>query len=359
MLEGMERLRAFGWSEHFERAWAALASPELRPARVVQEQRGAFRIQTAAAETRADVAGRLRQEGRLLPAVGDWTAVREAHRGQGAVIQQVLERRTAISRKAAGKGAREQVLAANVDTVFMVTSCDLDFSPRRIERYLTMVWESGATPVVLLNKSDLVGDPSALVREAEAVALGAAVHPIAAAREEGLAALAPYLVGGHTIALVGSSGVGKSTIVNRLAGRELQAVAEVRDDDAKGRHTTRSRQLFLLPCGTLVLDTPGLREIAPWLGDAGLGQAFADIEELARSCRFQDCVHDTEPDCAVKAAVGTGHLAGARLDSYQQLRRELDHLERQADAGARAEERRRWRGIHKELRLGRKKGWFR
>jgi ribosome biogenesis GTPase len=353
----MELLVRYGWNAHVADALATLGADDLEPARVIEEQRGMYRIMTAAGERRAEIVGRLRLSG-TLPAVGDWVAVRRTADDEGASIQHVLERRTKISRKVAGKTNREQVLAANLDTVFMVTSCNEDFSPRRIERYLTMIWESGARPVVLLNKSDLVEDSSALSLEARTVALGVAVHTVCAKSDDGLVPLLPYLEVGQTIALIGSSGVGKSTIVNRLMGRDVQDVKEVREDDAKGRHTTRSRQLFLLPGGALVLDTPGLRELALWITDSGLGQTFADIEALAGDCRFQNCAHASEPDCAVRGAVDRGELAADRLDSYHKLRRELEYIERKADPEARADEKRRWREIHKNLRDGRKKGWF-
>lgn len=353
-------LLAYGWDAHFAEAFAKLGSGPLEPARVVEEQRGMYRIVTAGGELRAEIAGRLRQAPYGgLPAVGDWVAVQRAGDDDGAVIQEVLERRGKISRKVAGRTTREQVLAANLDTVFMVTSCNEDLNPRRIERYLIMIWESGARPVVLLNKSDLVDDPRGLVSIAEEVSHGVPVHAVSARQDDGLASIERYLRPAQTIALIGSSGVGKSTIVNRLMGEEVQVVREILDVDARGRHTTRSRQLFLLPGGALVLDTPGLRELALWITDAGLGQAFADVEELAADCRFQDCAHASEPGCAVKAAVEEGRLAAGRLESYHQLRKELEHLDRKADAEARTSERRRWRIIQKNVRAARKKGWLR
>jgi len=353
----MDLIESYGWNAHFAAAIAALGTTELVPARVIEEQRGMYRIMMATGERRVEIVGRLRLSG-TLPAVGDWVAVRPAAGDDGGSIQHVLERQTKISRKVAGKTSREQVLAANLDTVFMVTSCNEDFSPRRIERYLTMIWESGARPVVLLNKSDLVDDSGSLSVEAQAVALGVAVHAVCAKSADGLGPLLPYLEVGRTIALIGSSGVGKSTIVNRLMGEDVQDVKEMRDDDAKGRHTTRSRQLFLLPTGALVLDTPGLRELALWITDSGLGQTFADIEQLAEGCRFQNCAHGSEPDCAVASAVEAGRLAADRLESYHKLRRELEYIERKADPEAQADEKRRWREIQKNVRDGRKKGWF-
>ena len=350
----------YGWNAHFEEAFGTLGTSGLEPARIIEEQRGMYRIMAKAGELRAEITGRLRQAGAVdQPAVGDWVAI-QTEPGSGCmIIRQVLERQSKISRKGAGRAPREQVLAANLDIVFMVTSCNDDFNPRRIERYLTMIWESGASPVVLLNKTDLIDDPQELVAPAEAVTLGVPVHTVSAKHDTGLDSLSRYLQPGKTLALLGSSGVGKSTILNRLLGREVQAVQEVREDDAKGRHTTRSRQLFLLPSGALVLDTPGLREVALWVSDSGLGQAFADIEQLARDCRFQNCVHRSEPGCAVKAAVERGALPSARLASYSTLRKELEHLERKADPAALANTKQRRKTIHKNLRDGRKKGWFR
>jgi ribosome biogenesis GTPase len=349
-------LKAYGWDAHFESAMAELGTNELVPGRVVEEQRGMVRLMTAAGECRAELAGRMRQGGDW-PTVGDWVAVQSLAKSRG-LVHHVLPRKSKISRKAPGKQTQEQVLAANLDTVFMVTSCNDDHSLRRIERYLTMIWESGARPVVLLNKSDLTDDLSGFVQGTEAGSLGVAVHAICALRDDGLDPMRPYLDRGMTVALIGSSGVGKSTIVNRLMGEEVQGVREVRGDDAKGRHTTRSRQLFLIPGGALILDTPGLRELALWMTDSGLDQTFADIAELAAGCRFDACSHGNEPDCAVRNAIAEGTLASERVESYGKLRRELEFLERRTDPAARANAKSRWREIHKSVRIARDKGWI-
>ena len=355
----MSLLRTYGWNAHFEAAFEALDTTDLEPGRIIEEQRGMYRVLAGAGECRAEIAGRFRQLGSGdQPAVGDWVAI-QSEPGGGIIVRHVLERQSKISRRGAGRAVREQVLAANLDVVFIVTSCNEDFNPRRIERYLTMIWESGASPVVLLNKTDLAHDSPELIAQGEAVSLGVPVHGVSAKQAAGLEPLSPYLQPGRTLALLGSSGVGKSTILNRLLGQEVQAVQEVREEDAKGRHTTRSRQLFLLPGGALVLDTPGLREVALWVTDSGLGQAFADVEQLSRDCKFQDCAHGSEPDCAVQSAIEGGTLAEDRLENYRKLRRELEHLERKANPAAQANTKQRWKTIHKNLRDGRKKGWFR
>jgi ribosome biogenesis GTPase len=267
-----------------------------------------------------------------------------------AKIHQLLKRRSKFSRQAAGRATSEQVIATNVDTAFLVTALNRDFNPRRIERYVALAWESGARPVVLLNKSDLVDDPLPLLWQAEAAAPGVAVHLVSAATGTGLEALARYLTPGQTIVLLGSSGVGKSTLINRLAGRELQRVSAISDSRDRGRHTTSSRQMIPLDAGGLLIDTPGLRELQLWEASSGLGQTFEDIAVFAAACRFRDCTHQSEPGCAVLAAVEAGALAIERLESFRKLERELAFQHRKQDAAARAEENRRWRAIHKAQR---------
>lgn len=332
---------------------APLASRGLVPGRIVAAHTALlFRVAHGDGEVLAEVSGRLRHAAggsQEMPAIGDWVALR-LRTGGGAAIQTLLPRRTAFVRRAAGARSVAQVLAANVDTVFLVMGLDADFNTRRLERALVLAWESGAAPVVLLNKADLAPDLAAQRADAERVAPGVPVLAIAAKPGEGLPALGPWLQAGRTVALLGSSGVGKSTIVNRLLGREKQKTNEIREADGRGRHTTTHRELVALPGGALLIDTPGLREIQLWSEGTGLQVAFDDVKELAAACRFGDCSHTAEPACAVRAAVADGRLAASRLDSYLKLQAELQALEVREDPLKRREERSRWKAIHKSLR---------
>ena len=285
-----------------------------------------------------------------LPAVGDWVAYRPGAQSDGAVVEAVLPRRTAFVRKTAGFEAVEQVVAANVDVVFCVTSLVDDLNPRRLERYLTLAWESGAEPVVVLTKADLCENVEAAVAQVSAAStFGVPVHVVSAVTGEGIDELSAHLAGGRTATLVGSSGVGKSTLVNRLAGSERLATAAVRAD-GRGRHTTTHRELVVLAAGGCLIDTPGMRELVLWDAEEGLDRAFEDVDDLARECRFSDCEHRTEPGCAVRAAIATGALDAARLESFRHLQRELRYLEIRHDARARSEERKRWQATSKEAR---------
>jgi ribosome biogenesis GTPase len=317
--------------------WTPELADELQtglvPGRVIAAHRAAFDVQTAEEAVRTRLPGRLVHES-VEVAVGDWVGL-----GDG-LVRAVLPRRSAIVRKAAGATSEPQTLAANVDVAFIVSSLGPELEPRRIERYLVTVWESGSSPEIVLTKADRLDDPWELVASVEAVAIGVPVHVVSAVSGQGLDALRSRLTPGVTAVLIGSSGVGKSTLVNRLAGRELMATQETRVDDDEGRHTTTHRELIVLPDGGVVIDTPGIRELQLW--DGGVEEAFADVEELARHCRFGDCSHNTEPGCAVKAALAMGELSADRHASWVKLQRELRSIAVRADAQLRREEKRKW-----------------
>jgi ribosome biogenesis GTPase / thiamine phosphate phosphatase len=344
-------LEDLGWDAFFAEAFEPYAADNLIPARVSARHHGPCELFTERGPMGGLPAGKLSDE--ELPAVGDWVAVRPVDGERKATIAAVLPRRTSFSRKETLKRTVEQVVAANVDTVFVVTAFGFDLNPRRLERYLTSAWDSGSNPVIVVNKSDVATDPVAELMEVEPVAMGVPLHPVSAVTGEGLEALDPYLERGRTIALLGSSGVGKSTLVNRLAGRRLMRTADVRDD-GRGRHTTRHRQLLVLPGGALLVDTPGLRELQVWEGD--LSNAFSDISELSGRCRFNDCAHETEPDCAVREALETGVLDPDRWASYLKLQRELRALEARRNTHVNRELKRRWRARARETRRARRYG---
>lgn len=346
-------LETLGWTP----AWAAQFEPftpeGLVPARVALEHQHIYRVYTGHDEPLAHVAGRFRHRAATrqeYPAVGDWVALEQAHGHARATIHAVLPRTSRFSRKSAGDVTEEQVVAANIDLVFLVSGLDHDFNLRRIERYLVTAREGGAQPVVVLNKSDLCPDLPAVLEEVGRVAAGAPVHAISSLTREGLEVIEPYLARGRTIALLGSSGVGKSTLINALVGHDRQRTRAVRERDSRGRHTTTHRELVALPQGALLIDTPGMRELQLWESEAALEEAFEDIDALARGCYFRDCQHDTEPRCAVKAAVADGRLPADRLANFHRLRREVRHLETKVDERAAAEEKRKWKVIHKNVR---------
>jgi ribosome biogenesis GTPase len=340
-------LTALGWDDAFAEELEPHRRAGLIPGRVAVQHRGAYDVLTAEGELRCDVAGRLYEEAASpadLPAVGDWVAVAARPDERAGTVQAVLPRRTKFSRKTAWQASEEQVLAANVDVALIVTSLNEDLNLRRLERYLTLAWESGARPVLVLTKADLADNVPEGVAAVESVAFGAAAIAVSSVTGEGLDELRAHLGPGVTAALLGSSGVGKSTLVNTLAGEELLETREIRDD-GKGRHTTTRRELIQLPGGALVIDTPGMREVQLWIAEEGLEEAFSDVTELFEHCRFSDCAHESEPGCAVKEAIENGTLAPERWESYLKLQRELAHLERRLDKRAQAEERKRWRAL--------------
>lgn len=309
--------------------------------RVALAERDHFLIWTDSGEVWATISGRLRQFNAERPCVGDWVRLRS-----GGVIEEILPRRTKLSRKEPGKETREQVLAANIDVLFIVTGLDNDYNPRRLERYLVLAHESGARPVIVLNKSDLPPDVTNFVSRTERHAPGVPVIAVSALCNEGMEAISPCVNPGETAALIGSSGAGKSTIVNRLLGTERQSTKQVREGDSKGRHTTTRRELIPMPGDWLLMDLPGLRELQLWADPEQIDNAFADIADLAARCRFRDCTHETEPGCAVRDA----GLDESRLESYRKLKRELAFLERQNDAQLARETRKRWNALEKAMR---------
>jgi len=304
-------------------------------------------------ECAAEAAGKLRlaaEEDGDWPAVGDWVAVEVCDNACVALILEVFPRRSRFVRKVAGRKISEQVIAANVDTVLLVSALDGDFNPRRVERYLAQSWESGAKPVIVLNKADACGTPHELAEKMENVAMGVSVVLISAKTGQGFNELETYIIPRSTLVLLGSSGVGKSTIVNRLLGGAIQEVQPVRESDSRGRHTTTTRELFALPSGALLIDTPGLRELQLWDADEGISQAFADIESLAGLCRFGNCQHKGEPGCAVRQGIVDGTLDPARLESWRKVLREQEFLRRKIDLEARQNAKRRIKQIMKGVR---------
>jgi len=343
----------WGWDAYFEALWNGGERENFVPARVVGQQRKFWRVASDSGEGWAEAAGKLRlaaEEQADWPAVGDWVAVDLHHVGDSALIQEVLPRRSRFVRKAAGRNMEEQVIAANVDTVLLVCALDGDFNLRRVERYLAQCWESGAKPVIVLNKADACADLQEKAVAMERVALGAAVCVISAKTGLGLDGLEQFLKPRQTLAMLGSSGVGKSTLANRLLGHARQEVREVSESDSRGRHTTTSRELFLLPGGALLMDTPGLRELQLWDAEDGLTRTFAEIDELAERCRFSDCRHEGEAGCAVRAALDAGLLDPARLENRRKLLREQEFLQRKVDPQARQEQKEQWKRIHRAAR---------
>jgi len=346
-------LAALGWSDRLAETFAPHAAEGLVPARVALEHTHIYRVISETGEWLARVSGRLRHQAETrvdFPAVGDWVAIEPPSDAGDARIRAVLPRFSRFSRRAAGSPTEEQIVAANIDVVFLVTGLDGDFNPRRIERYLVVAWDSGATPVVVLNKADLVDDVGAVIEDVRSVVSGVDVHAVSCRRPETVQVLRRYVGFGRTGALLGSSGVGKSSIVNELVGFDLLRTRDVRVSDSRGRHTSTSRQLVILPGEGILIDTPGMRELQLWETGEAVGGTFADIEDRAAGCRFRDCQHRTEPGCAVRAAVEAGELSALRLESFHKLLSEQAYQDRQQDERALIEEKRRGKIGAKALR---------
>ncbi|HEX3048170.1 MAG TPA: ribosome small subunit-dependent GTPase A [Bacillota bacterium] len=341
-------LQQFGWNDYFETEFKPYAVAGYQAGRVFLEHKHLYQVYTIFGEIQGEISGKLRFNNSGsgdFPAVGDWVALSIRPEEKRGTIQAILPRRSLFSRKAAGQETIRQVMAANFDSVFVMTSLNRDFNQRRLERYLVLAWESGASPVVVLSKADLCADVEEKVALASSAAPGVPIHVISATQGVGLEPLYPYLGTGKTIAILGSSGVGKSTLSNALAGQKLLEVQTIREDDDRGRHTTTHRQLVLLPQGGMVIDTPGLRELSLWNGDEGLDNVFTEIEALARQCRFSDCNHQDEPGCAVKAAISEGSLEPKRYESYLKLRKEMVYMESKQNQRIRIEQKRRMKEI--------------
>ncbi|MFC1521644.1 ribosome small subunit-dependent GTPase A [Elusimicrobiota bacterium] len=351
------RLAQLGWDSAREAEAKKYQSEGLSPARVIEVHRAMVRVDTGTQVINAESSGRMvhdAQDSKGFPVVGDWVMVHIRGDSDRSIIHYILPRRSKLSRKVAGKKTREQVIVANIDTIFLVTSANQEFNARRIERYITTIYESGVSAVIVINKTDVNKNYQDMVLEARLVSLGAPVIAVSAKTGEGLEKLDPYLIQNKTVGFVGSSGVGKSTIINRLLGQDIQEVMEIRQDDAHGRHATISRHLFLLARGASVIDTPGMRELQLWESDEGLSQVFHDIDALAEGCKFHDCRHGDEPGCAVKQALENNSLDEKRFFNYLKLKKELAHLERRQGGKQQSNSKKRWKAIHKSKRQKKK-----
>ena len=341
-----------GWSPFFENALSALSNPSLIAARVLRQDKNQYILHDGASLLGGMLLGKFQYDSSdtaSIPTVGDWVAIQPFDDNQ-AVIHDILPRFSAFYRKEPGRATKKQVIAANIDIVFLVSGLDHDFNVRRIERYLVQTVSSGAEPVIVLNKADLVPNPDEVIQAVKEVARDRDVVLLSANRAEGFSVLRTYIQPGKTVAFLGSSGVGKSSIVNVLMDRSIQQTGAVRLDDSRGRHTTSHRELFLLPTGGIVIDTPGLRELRLWGGEEDVRAVFRDIELLAMQCHFRDCEHDTEPGCAVKQAIEVEELSKTRFESYLKLKREVAFLNQRQDEAARLAARKREKHFGKMLK---------
>ncbi len=346
-------LTELGWDSAWDELLPAVSEVEYGLGRVSAEHKHLYRVFTEQGETLAQVSGRYRYDAQSrseFPVIGDWVLITSSSDDDRAIIRGILPRRNKFSRRAAGENEEEQVLVAKIDAVFVVSSLNRDFNLRRMERYLVLAWESGGNPVIVLNKADLCEDVYSKVAEISSIAPGVPVHAISCETGQGVDQLTPYFGTGKTVALLGSSGVGKSTQLNCLLGEAVKRTGTVRSQDGRGRHTTTHRQMHLLPQGGLVIDTPGLRELGLWGSDEGISSTFDDIDWYSVRCRFADCRHQGEPGCAVKEALDSGELDWARYRSYLKLQKEMAYISRRENLFEALEEKAKWKQIHKEIK---------
>jgi ribosome biogenesis GTPase len=346
-------LKEYGWNKTHEVNWEEINNEKWIPGRVTLEHKKMYRVITTDGEWLSVCSGSMQYEAterRDFPAVGDWVAVEKMPGEERGIIHAILPRTSLFSRKVAGMTIAEQIIAVNIDIVLLVMSMNNDFNPRRLERYLVAAYDSGATPVVVLTKKDVCDNSSDYIEEAQSIALGAEIFAVSNVTGEGIDELTALLKNNKTAALLGSSGVGKSSLTNAILGSEMMVVQDIREDDAKGRHTTTHRELIKIPTGGILIDTPGMREFQLWENNDSLDSGFQDINELTNNCKFNDCQHNNEPGCAIQNALSTGDLAEDRYSSYLKLQRELAFLDRKMDRAAQAGERNKWKKITKSMR---------
>nr|WP_262499794.1 ribosome small subunit-dependent GTPase A [Planococcus sp. ANT_H30] len=344
----MMKIEQYGWNS----GWQDKTTTNGTPGRVTLEHKNGYRVVTNDGEWLCSLSGKYRHQhhGIEFPCVGDWVMVEQMPGEDKGIIHHVLPRTSQFSRKVAGETSDIQLIAVNVDVVFLTMSLNDDFNIRRLERYLLAAWDSGSNPIIVLTKKDQCTDITPYLREVENVAFGVPIFAVSAHTSEGIEELQKQLTDSKTGALLGSSGVGKSSLINALSGNEQMVVQDIREDDSKGRHTTTHREMILLPAGGLMIDTPGMREFQ--LGDysEGVTAGFSDVEDLALHCRFRDCAHHDEPGCCVQEALRNGKLDAGRYQSYLKLKRELAHMERKSDAAAQKAERNKWKQLTKDNR---------